>query len=126
VGNVFEVKRPINYGVVYTGWKGFDVHAGVERGNTLSFGLTMFTDFSGLNVPKVTDPPLPRTNTQRPSQQPNWASTAQDIEKHTQWQVDQIYVADNKLVVEAARSSNPYPSVRLGNEHHPSRRTCQH
>ncbi len=113
LGNAFEVKRPINYGVVYTGWKGFDVHAGIERGNTLSFGLTMFTDLSGLNVPKVTDPPLPRTNIQRPSQPPNWASTAQDIEKHTQWQVDQIYVADNKLVLEAARSSNPYPSVRL-------------
>ncbi len=113
LGNAFEVKRPINVGVVYTGWKGFDVHAGIERGNTLSIGLTMFTDLSGLNVPKVTDPPLPRTNTQRPSQPPNWASTARDIEKHTQWQVDQIYVADNKLVVEAARSSNPYPSVRL-------------
>ncbi len=111
--NAFEVKRPINLGVVYTGWKGFDMHAGIERGNTLSVGLTMFTDFSGLNVPKVTDPPLPRTHTQRPSQPPNWASTAQDIEKHTQWQIDQIYVADNKLVVEAARSSNPYPSVRL-------------
>ncbi len=113
LGNAFEVKRPINFGVVYTGWKGFDVHAGIERGNTLSFGLTMFTDLSGLNVPKVTDPPLPRTNAQRPSQPPNWSSTAQDIEKHTQWQVDQLYVSDNKLVVEAARSSNPYPSVRL-------------
>lgn len=113
LGNAFEVKRPINLGVVYTGWKGFDVHAGIERGNTLSVGLTMFTDLSGLNVPKVTDPPLLRTNTQRPSQSPNWASTAQDIEKYTQWQVDQIYVTDNKLVVEAARSSNPYPSLRL-------------
>lgn len=113
LGNAFEVRRPINLGVVYTGWKGFAVHAGIERGNTFSVGLTMFTDLSGLNVPKVTDPRLPRINTQRPSQSPNWVQTTQDIEKQTQWQVDQIYVADNKLVVEAARSSNPYPSVRL-------------
>jgi hypothetical protein len=113
LGNAFEVKRPFNLGVVYTGWKGFDVHAGVERGNTFSVGFTMFTDLSGLNVPKVTDPPLPRISQDRPSVSPNWGATARDIEKHTQWQVDQIYVNDNKLVVEAARSNNPYPSVRL-------------
>ncbi len=113
LGNAFEVKHPINLGVVYTGWKGFDVHAGIERGNTFSVGLTMFTDLSGLNVPKVTDPALPRINPERPSKSTNWATTAKDIEKYTQWQVDQIYVAEDKLVVEAARSNNPYPSVRL-------------
>ena len=113
LGNAFEVKRPINMGVVYTGWKGLDVHAGIERGNTFSVGVTMFTDFSGLNVPKVTDPALPRISQDRPVKTPNWSNTAKDIEKYTQWQVEQMYVSDNKLVVEAARSNNPYPSVRL-------------
>ncbi len=113
LGNAFEVKRPINLGLVYTGWKGFDVHVGVERGNTFSVGFTMFTDFSGLNVPKVTDPPLPRVSTATATKEPDWQATAKDIEKHTQWQVDQIYVSDNKVVVEAARSNNPYPSIRL-------------
>ncbi len=113
LSNVFEVKHPINLGVVYTGWKGFDVHAGIERGNTFSVGVTMFTDLSGLNVPKVTDPALPRISQERSDKTPNWSATAKDIEKYTQWQVDQMYVSDNKLVVEAARSNNPYPSVRL-------------
>ncbi len=113
LGNAFEVKRPINLGLVYTGWKGFDVHAGVERGNTFSVGFTMFTDFSGLNVPKVTDPALPKVSTASATKAPDWQATAKDIDKHTQWQVDQMYVSDNKLVVRAARSNNPYPSVRL-------------
>jgi hypothetical protein len=93
--------------------KGFDVHAGVERGNTFSVGFTMFTDFSGLNVPKVTDPPRPKVSITSPTKAPDWRATAKAIEKQTQWQVDQLYVSDNKVVVEAARSNNPHPTVRL-------------
>lgn len=113
LSNTFEVKHPINFGVVFIGWKGIDMHAGIERGNTLSVGVTMSTDLSGLNVSKVTDPPLPIFNPPTSTKASDWQVTAKDIEKYTQWKVDQIYLSDNKLVVEAARSNNPYPSVRL-------------
>ena len=113
LGNSLEVKSPINWGLVYRGVKGLDVMAGVERGNKFSFGLTFNTNFSGLNVPKVTDPPVPAVARQRPSQEPNWLKTAQAIETQTQWTVNQIYKQDDKLVVETSRSLNPAPQVRL-------------
>ena len=114
LGNSFPVKSPINWAVVYRPAKGFDISAGVERGNTWAFGLTFYTDLSGLNVPKVTDPALPVVRQAKPSQAPDWNQTAEDVEKYTQWHVAQIYQADPKtLVVAADRTQNPYPQVRL-------------
>jgi Exopolysaccharide biosynthesis protein YbjH/Capsule biosynthesis GfcC len=111
--NRLQVKRPVNLGLVYTGWRGTDMSLGYERGNQVSVGFTLYTDFSGLNMPKVTDPKLPPVAVQRPSMAPNWQSTAKDIEKFTQWHVEQIYLKDDKVVVEASQSNNPYPSERL-------------
>lgn len=114
LGNSFPAKSPINWGVVYRPARGFDVSAGIERGNTWAFGLTFYTDLSGLNMPKVTDPALPVVSKTRPAQTPNWNQTALDVEKYTQWHVAQIYQADPKtLVVAADRTQNPYPQVRL-------------
>nr|WP_315261334.1 YjbH domain-containing protein [uncultured Limnohabitans sp.] len=114
LGNSFPVKSPINWGLVYRPSRGFDVSAGIERGNTWSFGLTFYTDLSGLNVPKVTDPVLPAVSKAMPAQAPDWNQTAQDLQKHTQWNVSQIYQVDPKtLVVAADRTQNPYPEVRL-------------
>ena len=114
LGNSFPAKSPINWGVVYRPSRGFDVSAGIERGNTWAFGLTFYTDLSGLNMPKVSDPALPAVTKARPAQTPNWNQTAQDVEKYTQWHVAQIYQADSKtLVVVADRTQNPYPQVRL-------------
>jgi hypothetical protein len=114
LGNSFPAKSPINWAVVYRPAKGFDISAGVERGNTWAFGLTFYTDLSGLNMPKVTDPAMPAVRRAKPSRAPDWSQTAQDLEKYTQWNVAQIYQADSKtLVVAADRSHNPYPQVRL-------------
>jgi len=114
LGNSFSAKSPLNWAVVYRPVRGVDVSAGIERGNTWAFGLTFYTDLSGLNVPKVTDPVLPAVSRTKPNQAPNWNQTAQDVEKYTQWHVAQIYQADPKtLVVAADRTQNPYPQVRL-------------
>jgi hypothetical protein len=65
-------------------------------------------------VPKVTDPVLPAVSKAMPAQAPDWNQTAQDLQKHTQWNVSQIYQVDPKtLVVAADRTQNPYPEVRL-------------
>ncbi len=113
LGNQLAVRRPINLGLVYTGWRGMDVSLGYERGNQVSVGFTLYTDFAGLNMAKVTDPRLPPVSAKRSGSVPDWQNTAKDIEKFTQWHVEQIYVKEDKVVVEASQSSNPYPSERL-------------
>jgi Exopolysaccharide biosynthesis protein YbjH/Capsule biosynthesis GfcC len=113
LGNSFPVKSPINLGMVYRPIRGVDLSAGIERGNTWSFGITLYADLSGLNVPKLTDPVVPAVQARRPSGEPNWQQTARDVEHLTHWQVDQIYRAQNKVVVEASQTQNPYPEVRL-------------
>jgi len=114
LGNSFPSKSPINWAVVYRPVRGVDISAGIERGNTWAFGLTFYTDLSGLNVPKVTDPALPAVSRAKPNQAPDWNQTALDVEKYTQWHVSRIYQADAKtLVVAADRTENPYPQVRL-------------
>jgi hypothetical protein len=114
-GKSFVVKSPVNLGVVYRPMRGLDVAAGIERGNTWSFGITLYTDLSGLHVPKLTDPATPPVQAGRPSaaSQPNWQHTARDVAELTQWQVDQIYRDQDKVVVQASQSQNPYPEVRL-------------
>lgn len=114
LGNSFPSKSPINWGVVYRPSRGVDISAGIERGNTWAFGLTFYTDMSGLHMPKVSDPALPAVSKTKPAQAPDWNQTVLDVEKYTQWHVAQIYQPDSKtLVVAADRTQNPYPQVRL-------------
>jgi len=110
LGNVLPSKTPLNWGVVYQPWRGVAMSAGIERGNTWSFGMTFFTDLSGLSMPKVTDPPL---QARRSPWSEDWAATAHDLQTHTQWQVDQMYLTPNTLVVAASDSTQPYPQRRL-------------
>jgi hypothetical protein len=115
LANSFPVKSPINWGMVYRPMRGVDLSAGIERGNTWSFGVTLHTDLSGLNVPKVTDPAVPAVQSRRSNtvNSPNWPQTALDVERLTQWRVDQLYLDKDKVVIEVGQSQNPYPEVRL-------------
>ncbi len=113
LGNVLKVKRPINLGVVYRPWRGLDVSAGVERGDTWSFGLTFYTDFSTLNAPKLMDPSIPIVTVARPSVEPRWDQTVNDLERLTDWNVEKIYRVNETVVVQASKTQNPYPQVRL-------------
>ncbi len=107
-------KTPVNLGLVYRPTAGLDVSVGYERGTTWTLGLTFYTDMSGLAVPKVTAPPVPTVRLQRPSSEPNWQATADDIDKLTLWRTRQIYRQDKTVVVEAADTSHPYTEDRLG------------
>ncbi len=113
LGNSLKVKSSFNYGIVYNASSIFDLRLGYERGNTLSLGFTVFTDFNGPNFPKLTDPPLPAVIQKRSSQNSNWAQTAGELEKHTQWTVEGISRKEDLLVVDVSRSLNPAPQVRL-------------
>ena len=111
--NHLPQKSPLNLGVVYRPMDGLDVAVGYERGTTWSLGLTIYTDMSGLAVPKVTAPKVPAVRLQRPQAEPDWQVTARDIDKLTLWRTRQIYRQDRALVVEVADSNHPYNSDRL-------------
>ena len=111
--NNLRQTSPINLGIVYRARPGLDLAVGFERGQRLTFGLTLYTDMSGLNTPKVSDPALPALRTERPTMPPDWQRTAADVSLHSLWQVPQMYLRDNTLVVQAERSYHPYAEDRL-------------
>ena len=113
LGNDIKAKSPFNFGMVYKPWRGVDASVGFERGNTWSVGLVFYTDLSALNTAKLTDPPVPAVRQERSSVEPDWAQTAKDLKLLTQWQIEQIYRADDTLIVQAAKTKSPYPQVRL-------------
>jgi len=106
-------KSPINFGATYHLASFIDFSLGIERGNTLSVGITMATDLSSLSIPKISDKATPALNISRPKNEPDWDKTAKDIHDLTEWKVDQIYEENNKVIVEASFSDAPYKRVRL-------------
>jgi hypothetical protein len=113
LGNVFPQKSPINWGVVYRPTRSVDIQAGLERGDTWSVGFTIYTDMANLNMPKVTAPKTPMVTEARPAQTPNWTQTAKELEALTLWDVNQVYLNDDRLVLRARNTINPYPEDRL-------------
>ena len=113
LGNVFDVRSPINWGLVYRPTRWADFTLGVERGHVLSAGVTFYTDLASLHMPKVAAPRTPAVVPQRPTAPPDWQRTATDIEQLTLWEVTQIRLAPHTVVVEASETLNPYPEDRL-------------
>lgn len=107
------VRSPINLGLVYRWAPGVDLHASWERGNTLGLGLSLWTDLSGLNMPKVTDKPLPPVQLAYPQRRPDWDRTRADIENYTNWQVRRLVQEGTTLGVEVAHSQGGYLAPRL-------------
>ena len=92
-------KTPINAGLVYRYSPGVDFTVGLERGNTLMLGLTLHAALNKLHAPKVSDAPTPRVVAHRPTAEPIWAATADDIVSMTGWSVRQISRKDGTLQV---------------------------
>ena len=115
-GGPLVVKSPINLGLVYSPANFVNLSLGLERGNTVSFGVTFYTDLSNVSMFKLADPPLPAVNTFRPTAQPNWNQTALDIQDQTQWRVNQIYQSQNTIVVDASQTLDR-KSTRLNSSH---------
>lgn len=111
--NNLPVRSALNYGLVYRWAPGVDVHLSWERGNTLGLGLSLWTDLSGLSMPKLTDKPLPPVSALYPRQAPDWSKTRADIESYTDWQVRQLVQNDKTLGVVVARSQDTYLQPRL-------------
>lgn len=113
LGNAFGVASPLNWGMVYRPTRGVELSLGINRGNRVAFGWTLHTDLSGLHMPKVTDPPLPRPRADRERSPVGWTQLARDIEQQTQWQVEQILDGQDRVTVQARQSLTPAPQERL-------------
>ena len=91
---------PWNVGLVYRWGRAADLTLGVERGNTLTFGLALHTQLDGLSMPKLSDTPRVAVAAERPQQPPNWSSTSSDIKNQSDWHVRIIGQRGRDLRVE--------------------------
>ncbi len=99
LGNVFKQASPFNFGAVYRATPWMDLSLGVERGNTVTFGVTFKVQLDGMETPKVNDPkPIPVANA-RPQSAPDWSRTSRDIESQSSWHVRSIEQAGRELRV---------------------------
>ena len=90
LNNPQEQSSRVNFGAVYRASNSVNLHLGIERGNTLSVGISLFENFSKFNTPKVSDPkPLLVDNTPRPAQA-NWQQTLQQVQQQTNWEVVEV------------------------------------
>ncbi len=112
-GNNQVLRSPINLGLVYHWAPGMDLHASWERGTTLGIGVSLWTDLSGLNTPKLTDKPAPAVSLAYPAQNADLDKTLADIEAYTQWQVRQIERQGQTLGIVVEKSQEGYLQPRL-------------
>ena len=89
-----------NAGLVYRWGRAADLTLGIERGNTLTFGLALHTQLDGLSMPKLSDPPRVAVAPARPQQTPDWSSTSKDIRTQSDWYVRMIEQRGHDLRVE--------------------------
>ena len=90
LGNVLPQSSPFNFGATYRLSDWIDLTAGVERGNTAMFSLSMHRALKALYVPKLDDPPRVPVKPAAPTNPPDWKKTIADIDKQTQWHVARI------------------------------------
>lgn len=90
LANNQRVSSPFNFGLVYRAAQWADLSLGVERGNTIMFGLTLHVQLDGLETPKVNDPPRIPVADRRPVKDPDWATTSRDIANQNDWHVSRI------------------------------------
>lgn len=104
---------PINAGIVYRLSPYFDVSAGFERGNTLMLGLTMRGGLDKIAMPKLLDPDAPRISDSRPEADPDWNSTAAELERQTQWKVKEINLNNAEVRVTFDEAYGTYWNDRI-------------
>lgn len=101
-GNKQKHDSPFNIGVVYRYASGLDLSAGIERGNTVMFGLTLHGSLGELTVPKLLDPQLPRPLSTYPVGPTDWAGMSAEFGEQTRWVLREVrrQGTDLQLIVE--------------------------
>lgn len=104
---------PLNFGAVYRAARWVDLSLGVERGNTLMFGVTLRTQLDTLEMPKLNDPPRVALAITRPLQPPDWSATSRDIALQTDWHVQRIGQRGRELRLSIDEAGSQYWRERL-------------
>lgn len=97
--NRFDQKSHLNYGLVYRQNSWLDWTIGFERGNRVSFGISLRSDLGRLSMPKVADPPRVPVQASRPLTTPDWSQTARDLSVQSGWRVGEIREGGRELTV---------------------------
>lgn len=105
---------PFNFGLIYRHAPGLDLSLGLERGNTLMFGLTLHSNFQQLQTPKLGDASPPAFRAAMPAAGPaSWERSAADIEQLTGWTVRRIVQHGDTLRISLDDVSAAYLQDRL-------------
>jgi hypothetical protein len=91
-GNNQATKSPFNFGAVYRYSPNIDISFGLERGNTVMVGFTLYGGLDKLYSPKVLDTPLPPVQVNAPAtlSSAGWQGSADSIDRDTGWSVRSI------------------------------------
>lgn len=102
VAGSLEVDSPINVGAVYRAFDWLDVHAGLERGNTMNLGVTMRTNFNELK-PSWNDLPHPdyQPDTIPGPGQEDWGRLQGDLASNAGYRNATIMRQDDTVIVSA-------------------------
>lgn len=114
LGNRFNVTLPLNMGVVYRFGQNVEAQAALERGNTLSLGLTYHGDLSRLGTEKTRDPaPLTIVRERPAQQQGSWEDIARGIQAQAGTEVLEIRRSPQELHVTMAAPNSMYAASRF-------------
>jgi len=113
LANPQEQSSRFNYGAVYRYSDSVNFQVGVERGNTLSVGISLFENLSTFNTSKVSDPkPLAVTTGPRPAQV-DWKQTLQRVQEQTDWQVNEVEQRGSEVKLNVRNGAAAYYSESL-------------
>lgn len=111
--NNLPKSSPWNFGAVYQISPSVDLSAGLERGNTAMFSITLHSRLDRLSMPKLSDPaPVPILPI-FPVAAPDWGKTSRDIMQQTGWHVRSIKQHGSELRIAVDDPNVPYWRNRL-------------
>lgn len=106
-------KTRFNYGLVYKVSDSVNFHVGVERGDTLQVGVSLFENFSTFNTPKPSDPkPLVVDTSPRPAQV-DWPKTLQQFRSQTDLNVTRVQQRGSEVKLTVRNGREAYANQTL-------------
>lgn len=115
--NAQTQKSPFNIGATYRLNDNLDLSAGFERGDALTLGFTLHTNFRKLKSQAKLLDPAPEPLLEQPilaASEDQWAAVASRVESQSGLRVRRILQSKNTLTVQAEQDSDHLPARALG------------
>ena len=115
LGNRFDVRSPINLGVVHRYSPNIDIVLGFERGNRALVSVSFHSPFGAMQTPKLLDKPLAPVSPTvlQTAAVVQWATVAQELGAATGWNVLELYPRDATLKLVAESDGSVYPQAQI-------------